>query len=175
MSVGERMVWYASAMEHLVHVVQELSLARDLPSIMDVVRFAARDLTGADGAAFVLREGDNCFYAEENAISPLWKGRRFPMTNCISGWCMMNREPAVVRNIYEDPRVPVDAYRPTFVHSLAMVPIRTIDPIGAIGTYWAEVYRPSREQVAVLQALADVTAVAMENVQVLGNLERLVK
>jgi diguanylate cyclase (GGDEF)-like protein len=169
------MVWYASAMEHLVHVVQELSLSRDLPSIMDIVRLAARDLTGADGAAFVLRDGDNCFYAEENAISPLWKGRRFPMTSCISGWCMMNREPAVIRNIYEDPRVPVDAYRPTFVHSLAMVPIRTIDPIGAIGTYWAEVYRPSREQVAVLQALADVTAVAMENVQVLANLERLVK
>lgn len=175
MSVGERMVWYASAMEHLVGVVQELSLARDLPAIMDVVRFAARDLTGADGAAFVLRDGEDCFYAEENAIGPLWKGRRFPMASCVSGWCIMNREPAVIPNIYEDQRVPLDAYRPTFVHSLAIVPIRKIDPIGAIATYWADVHRPSREQVAVLQALADVTAVAMENVQTLANLEGLVK
>ncbi len=43
---------------HLVHVVSRLSLARDLPAIMAVVRRAARELTGADGATFVLRDGD---------------------------------------------------------------------------------------------------------------------
>jgi diguanylate cyclase (GGDEF)-like protein len=56
-----------------------------------------------------------------------------------------------------------------------MVPIRTVDPIGAIGNYWAEIRDPSPEEVKVLQALANVTAVAMENVEVFANLERLVK
>lgn len=156
--------WYADTMEQLVEVVQQLSLARNLQTIMDIVRHAARKLTGADGATFVLRDEDNCFYAEEDAISPLWKGQRFPMNVCISGWCMLNRQPVVIEDIYTDKRIPADAYRPTFVQSLAMVPIRTLDPIGAIGNYWARQYRPDPREVKILQALADTTAVAMENV-----------
>lgn len=166
--------WYVGAMEHLVDVVQQLSLARDLPRIMDIVRHAARQLTGADGATFVLRDDGKCFYAEEDAIEPLWKGLRFPLETCVSGWAMINRQAAVIPDIYADARIPADAYRPTFVKSLAMVPIRTIDPIGAIGNYWAQNHHPTPEQVKVLQSLADVTAVAMENVQVLENLEKLV-
>ena len=30
-----------------------------------------------------LREGR---YADEDAIGKLWKGQRFPMSTCISGW-----------------------------------------------------------------------------------------
>ncbi len=167
--------WYASAMEQLVDVVQKLSLARSLEGIMEIVRHAARTITGADGATFVLRDGEQCFYAEEDAISPLWKGQRFPMNICISGWAMLNHQPAVIEDIYADSRIPADAYRPTFVKSLAMVPIRTIDPVGAIGTYWANRHLPSVEQVKLLQALADTTAVAMENVRVHAELEQRVQ
>src|SRR5262245_18197658 len=67
----------------LVTAIQELSLARDLASVMRVVRRAARELAQADGATFVLHEGDHCYYAEEDAISPLWKGRRFSIETCI--------------------------------------------------------------------------------------------
>ncbi|MBS1191875.1 MAG: diguanylate cyclase protein [Rhodocyclaceae bacterium] len=162
-------------MEKLVGVVQELSLARDLETVMAIVRRAARELTGADGATFVLRDGDQCFYAEENAIEPLWKGKRFPMSICISGWVMLNRQSTVIEDIYADPRIPAAAYRPTFVRSLAMVPIRTLDPLGAIGNYWAKPYRPSPEQLKVLQALADTTAVAMENVKIYAELEERVR
>lgn len=158
----------------LVQTVQELSLARDLPAVMNIVRTAARKLTGADGATFVLREGDLCYYADEDAISPLWKGSRFPITACISGWVMLNKKPAVIEDIYADFRVPADAYRPTFVNSLVMVPIRTVDPIGAIGNYWEHNIRPSKEQVWLLQSLADVTAVTMENIKVYEELEQRV-
>lgn len=168
-------LWYSSAMEQLVEVVQMLSMARDLPTVMEIVRHAARKLTGADGATFVLRDNSMCFYAEEDAISPLWKGQRFPMSACISGWTMINRQPAVIEDIYTDSRIPADAYRPTFVRSLAMVPIRTLDPIGAIGNYWAEQYHPTLEQIKVLQALADTTAVALENVRVYEELEQRVE
>lgn len=115
---------YVAAMEDLIGVVQQLSLARDVAAVTDIVRSAARSLTGADGATFVLRDGDQCFYAEEDAIAPLWKGQRFPMSACISGWVMLNGQPAVIDDIYADPRIPADAYRPTFVKSLAMVPVR---------------------------------------------------
>lgn len=166
---------YLMAMEPLVEVVQRLSLARDLGSVMEIVRHAARSLTGADGATFVLKDGEMCFYAEEDAISPLWKGQRFPMSLCISGWVMINRTPATIEDIYADPRIPSDVYRPTFVKSLAMVPIRTLDPIGAIGNYWATSHRPTPEEVRLLQALADTTAVAMENVRVYEELDQRVR
>src|SRR5512143_859954 len=117
--------------DYLISVIQELSLSRDLDAIMQIVRRAARQLTGADGATFVLREGPHCFYADEDAIEPLWKGRRFPLEACISGWAMLNRSEAIIEDIYVDPRIPVEAYRPTFVKSLAMVPIRSAAPIGA--------------------------------------------
>jgi serine/threonine protein kinase len=161
--------------EGLVEVVQRLSLARDLPTVQEIVRRAARGLTGADGATFVLRDGDRCFYADEDAIAPLWKGQRFPMSACISGWSMLNRRPAVIEDIYADDRIPHDAYRPTFVKSLVMVPIRTLDPIGAIGNYWAASHQPTEAEVKLLQALADTTAVALENVRVFTELEERVK
>jgi signal transduction histidine kinase/DNA-binding NarL/FixJ family response regulator len=166
--------WYLRAMERLVGVVQELSLARDLPRVMEIVRHAARELTGADGATFVLRDGEQCHYADEDAIAPLWKGRRFPLNTCISGWAMLNREAAVIEDIYVDSRIPADAYRPTFVKSLVMVPIRTARPVGAIGNYWATRRQPRPEEVRLLQALADSTSVAMENVQLYAELEQKV-
>ena len=76
----------------LVAAVQEMSRARSVPAIQRVVRTAARRMTGADGATFVLRDGDTCFYADEDAIQPLWKGQRFPLSACVSGWAMLNRE-----------------------------------------------------------------------------------
>jgi response regulator RpfG family c-di-GMP phosphodiesterase len=84
---------------------------------------------------------------------------------------MLNRRPAVIEDIYADERIPHDAYRPTFVKSLAMVPIRTLDPVGAIGNYWATRHQPSEQEVELLQALADSTAVAIENVRAYQELE----
>lgn len=62
----------------LVDVVQRLSLTRSRDEVQEIVRRAARQLTGADGATWILRDRDFCFYADEDAISPLWKGQRFP-------------------------------------------------------------------------------------------------
>ena len=150
-------------------------MARDLDAVAEVVRHAARELVGADGATFVLRDNEQCFYRDEDAICPLWKGQRFPLQVCISGWVMLNRQATVIEDIYLDPRIPHAAYRPTFVKSLVMVPIRTLEPIGAIGTYWASHYRATPDQVKTLQALADATSVALENVQVYAELERRVE
>lgn len=159
----------------LANTVQELSLAKDLESVMKIVRTTARKLTGADGATFVLRDNKMCYYADEDAISPLWKGSRFPMENCISGWVMNNKKSVIIPDIYKDERIPYDAYRPTFVKSLAMVPIRTLDPIGAIGNYWAQLHLPTPEELTLLQALADITAVSIENINVRNKLEERLK
>lgn len=155
----------------IVDVVQKLSLAKDLETIMFIVRKAARKFADADGATFVLRRENECFYAAEDAIAPLWQGKHFPMSVCVSGWVMQNKQSVIIEDIFSDERVPVEAYRPTFVKSLAMVPIRSSAPIGAIGVYWAEHTKPSIEQVNLLTSLADSTSVAMENIRLQRELE----
>ncbi|MET0698129.1 MAG: sensor domain-containing diguanylate cyclase [Mycobacterium sp.] len=165
---------YVHGMERLLQAVQELSLARSLPDVQRIVRTAARELTGCDGATFVLRDNGKCYYADEDAIEPLWKGMRFPMEICISGWAMLNREAVVIPDIYLDARIPHAAYRPTFVKSLVMVPIRRLDPVGAIGNYWGYERQPTEHDVSLLQALADSTSIAMENVRVYSELEERV-
>lgn len=166
---------YVDGMERLLQAVQELSLARSLPEIQRIVRTSARELTGCDGATFVLRDNDTCYYADEDAIAPLWKGSRFPIEICISGWAMRHREAAIIPDIFRDSRIPQGIYRATFVKSLVMVPIRKLDPIGAIGNYWAHRHPPSEQEVRLLQALADSTSIAMENVQVYAELEERVR
>lgn len=145
----------------LVAIVRRLSIARSVPEIMDIVAHSARTLIGADGITFVLREGDRCYYAEEDAIGPLWKGQRFPMSACISGWCMLERRAAVIPDIYQDDRIPQDAYRPTFVRSLAMVPVRQDDPIAAMGAYWANSREIQPREVQLLQTIADAASLAV--------------
>jgi signal transduction histidine kinase len=159
----------------LIAAIQALSLARNMEAIIDIVRKAARDVCQSDGASFILRDGERCHYVDEDAISPLWKGQKFPLSTCVSGWAMLNRKPAVIEDIYQDERVPQDAYQPTFVKSLVIVPIRTEMPIGAIGIYWAKHHAASEKEVELLQALANTTSVAVENVRLYEELEQRVE
>jgi GAF domain-containing protein len=145
----------------LIECMTELSRSREASDVQNVVKRAARQLARADGAAFILRDGEECFYVDEDAIGPLWKGRRFPMDDCVSGWAMRHREMVAIPDVFADARVPVDAYRPTFVRSMLMTPIGLQDPVGAIGVYWSRPYTPTAPQRALLQALADATAVAL--------------
>lgn len=161
-----------SDLPRLLEVISDLSKARTLDDVLQVVRVAARELTGADGATFVLRDGEHCYYAEEYAIAPLWKGSRFPLEACISGWAMLNRASVALEDIYLDPRIPADAYRPTFVKSLAMVPVRQADPLAAIGTYWATTHLATKRELWLLQTLADSTALALANVELYQDLKR---
>src|SRR5512146_1260169 len=160
--------------EPLVDALRAVAAARDLPAVMAAVRRHARRLASADGATFVLREGAMVHYADEDAIAPLWKGRRFPAEACISGIAMLRRESVVIEEIRDDPRTPQDAYRPTFVRSLAMVPIRREAPVGAIGAYWARNHRATPREVAALEALADAAAAAVANADLVARLERAV-
>lgn len=161
-------------LERLLLAVQHLSLADSLEEVQQVVRTAARDLAACDGATFVLRDGDQCFYADEDAIEPLWKGLRFPMESCISGTAMLERTHVAIPDIYADERVPHAAYRPTFVTSMLMVPVRVLDPIAAIGTYWASPHTPTDREVSLLQGLANATSVALDKITVHDELARAV-
>jgi two-component system CheB/CheR fusion protein len=158
------------AAARLLRVAHDLSFARDLETVVVTARTAARALTGADGVSIVLRVGGECFYVDEDAIGPLWKGSRFPLEACISGWVMTQDLAVVIPDIYTDARVPHDAYRPTFVKSLAMVPVRAPEPIAAIGAYWADEHQATEDELGAMTLLADSIALALRNVQLYDEL-----
>jgi signal transduction histidine kinase len=160
------------AAEVLTRTVERLSTADSLKRVTEIVAGSVRTLMGADGATFVLREDGKCFYADEDAIGPLWKGSRFPMTACISGWSMLHKEVVLVPDIYADARIPHDAYRPTFVKSLCMAPIRAADPIGALGAYWKTSHTPSPSDLRLIEVVANSAAVALENLELRGAIVR---
>ena len=145
----------------LIGVIRRLSTSRSLQEVMEVVTHAARQLLAADGITFVLRDGDRCYYAEEDAISQLWKGRRFPMNACISGWCMTHKKAVGIEDIYSDSRIPHDVYRPTFVRSLAMVPVLQEEPPAAIGAYWSTPRKITQADLELLQSIANAAGLAV--------------
>lgn len=161
--------------KRLLKALQDISKARSVEEVSEVVVHAVRDLVGADGANFVIRDGDLCYHLNEDCIGPLWKGQRYSMQICLSGWVMLHKERAVIPDVYNDPRIPVDVYKPTFIKSLVMTPIRSQDPIGAVGTFWAKSYQPTEQEVELIQALVDGTSVAMENVKLYSELQKQVQ
>ena len=158
------------AAARLLRVAHDLSFARDLETVIVIARRAARELTGADGVSIVLRSGNECYYADEDAIAPLWKGRRFPLEACVSGWVMTENLAVVIPDIYADARVPHEVYRPTFVKSLAMVPVRAPEPIAAIGAYWADQHEATEDELGTMTLLADHIALALRNVELYDEL-----
>lgn len=161
-----------SAVTALIDAIERLAGAGSADDIVGIVRSTARRLIGSDGIAVILRTNELCHYVEEDAMGPLWKGQKFPLTSCVSGWAMLHKQTVVIPDIALDDRVPQDLYRQTFVRSMMMAPVRSDDPIGAIGAYWAEVYDPSPEEIDTLETLARAAATAMENVRLIDALSR---
>ena len=162
-------------LELLTESVKKLASSRSIEAIQQVVTSSARQLVNADGATIVFRDNEYCYYAAEDAISQLWQGRKFLMSECIGGWVMQNSKPAIIVDVYQDDRIDKDFYRTTFVKSLTMVPVNTDEPLATIGSYWKTNYAPTEIEVRLLQTLADATAISVENVNLQTDLEKRVK
>ncbi|EHJ47580.1 GAF sensor hybrid histidine kinase [Solidesulfovibrio carbinoliphilus subsp. oakridgensis] len=157
--------------ERLAQAAQALSMAKDLASMMAIVVKAARELSGAQGASFILPDGDDCFHAAEDAVEPLWKGRRFPKKNCLSGWVLDNGEPAVIQDVAGEPGALPGVCQGTFIRSLVIAPVGREAPVAALGIYWATGLAPDPEAVRLLYSLADLASVVMENLRLYDELK----
>lgn len=142
-------------------VLRYLSFLYDPERVTEVMRGAVRELLDAEGACFVLREGELAYFADEDAVAPLWKGRRFPLGECAEGRAMLRREPAVVEDALREPGLPRRHYERTFVRGLAVMPVSREDPVGALGAYWARPHRATAAQLDALRALAEVAGLAL--------------
>jgi GAF domain-containing protein len=138
-----------------------LGQARDKEAILEMVRTNGRQICKSDGITFVFKKDDHCFYAEENAIGPLWKGQTFPCDHCISGWAMRTGEVAVVEDVFTDPRILPEIYATTFVKSLIMAPVGGRN-FAAMGAYWKEQRQFTPMEIATVKIFGSVVGAALE-------------
>ena len=141
---------------------QRLTRASNQTAVIETVRETARGIIKSDGITFILRDGDLCHYVEEDAIGPLWKGQKFPLESCISGWAMLNAQTAVISDVFEDPRIPYDAYLPTFVKSLIMTPVGD-KHVAAMGAYWKEKRNFTDMEVMTVKAYSAIVGRALSD------------
>jgi two-component sensor histidine kinase len=156
----------------LINAIEQLARSTHLADVAQVVPERARQLMNADGASLVLREDNECVYVGEDAIGPLWSGQRFPIPSRAAGQAMLQKKNLVIADVRQDAHDAQQAYIRTFVVGLAIVPVRSGDPIGAIEVYWAKPYGASPQEVARLETLARATTSAIEHVRLVDVLSR---
>jgi len=156
----------------LAEVVKGLAAARDVDKVMQIARDAARQLVDADGACVVHRDGELTVCVAEDTIAQLPPEQWLPLTNSIADWTVAHGQVAAVEDVFDDGRIAPETFRGTFVKSLVMVPLRPSEPLGAIGVYRAQRHLASPDELRLLQALADSTTVALEQVRIMEEIER---
>ncbi|AOH85375.1 hypothetical protein AWL63_16925 [Sphingomonas panacis] len=158
--------WHA-----LAEAVHRLSRSATQIDATAMLRTCARRVIGADGVTIVRREGDETVYVAEDAPMPFWEGRRFPITECLAGYAILQKRPIIIPEVRLADDVPQNAYLATFAESVAVFPVGLGEPVGAIGAYWREARQIDDETVALLAALARALGAAIEMFEVLEQAE----
>ncbi|MFT3925797.1 MAG: ATP-binding protein [Myxococcales bacterium] len=159
----------------LIETIRALSGTRSAAAIADVVRKAAAKLVGADGTSFLLREGDAVVCVDEECIEPSWRGKLFPLSECVAATVLEHGEQIAIPDLYADPRINQDNFRGTNVRGLVLTPVRGNPCVALIAAFWSHTHGPSEGELLLLQDLADATAVATENAGLHAELERRVE
>jgi hypothetical protein len=148
----------ASAVANLLH---DLTAARSQRELMENVTRTARYLLHADGVTFVMREGDHCYCTEEDAITPLWKGKRFPLQTCISGRCIEKHQQVIARDT--NRRALHNVCGQKFIRSLAAIPIQYSQPSSCITSYWFASRKVTRREIYLMKVVANSASISMLN------------
>jgi len=152
-------------------ILDRLSSARTTQGVVDTLGSAVRDLTSADGITVMLRDGGYVQCVGDDPVDPLWDGQRIPLDSCLGGWVILNRQSAFVEDVDTDSRVSRITLANRAVRSYAVFPIRSGEPLGALGVYWTERLQVDQHLVSTLQTLANACAMAIENARLFGWVE----
>jgi GGDEF domain-containing protein len=103
----------------------------DLDAVMALVCVKAEELTGADGAAVELVEGDEMVYRAASGSASAFVGLRLERDGSLSGRCVAEGQALVCHDAAADPRVDGAASARVGAGSLLCVPL--IDRSGPVG------------------------------------------
>lgn len=135
----------------VAEVVEGVGRLAAAPSFEDVCRGVVALVERMTGsiASVALREG--------TFVVPL-RGAPLPIDDCIAGWALLHDETVVIPDVAHDAR----ALRvPETTTSLVVVPLRTVEPFGAISAYWTEAPAEPGRAAAVVESIAQLSALAI--------------
>jgi len=146
--------------------LDRLSGARSNQCVVAILHTSIREVADADGVTVMLRDGEEIRYISDGCIDPLWRSDRFPLASSIAGSAMRSHQHVLIDEIAGDARPASDICPNAPIKSLAVLPIRSADPIGAIAVYWKET--PPELPWDELQMLANAAAISLENARLFG-------
>ena len=160
-------------LKRLLDMIPEVASITNLDALAAVACRAARDLVGADEAAFVVREGAGCRHLLD-AEDPVFCPEAAPLDQSVAGRAILERRAQEVdgRDGGSLPTGLADGRR---LGTLLAVPTVRGDAIGAIVVGWRRRRSVSETAHVLLRALADSCVVALENLQLVEQLEQRVE
>jgi GAF domain-containing protein/CheY-like chemotaxis protein len=155
--------------ETLAAIAETLTASLDLPTVLDRVADAVRELFGADGGAvaFVTRRGTMRLAARSGLGADSLRHVAVPPGRGMTGWVLRTGLPFRTADYGRDPRIVdtliADLPRAGIRGVLAM-PVRLQEEIvGLIYGFWGQPTEPTDEHVSLAADLARIAAVAVAN------------
>ncbi len=161
-------------LEAIVDTAMALRAAPTYAEMLPVVVHKVYDLLKADSAALVTRDATAgaALIAYGQGVWADWVGRRIPAGEGVTGYVLATGRHYVSDDAQHDARI----YWPDFaahVSAIACVPLIAQDqPIGALWAGRGTVI--TRDEVDLLQAIADMAANALQRAQIVETLEQRV-
>jgi signal transduction histidine kinase/CheY-like chemotaxis protein len=129
--------------------VGRLSAGASFDEVCQQITSLVERLTGAV-ASLALRDG--------TVVLPIG-GAPLPIDDCIAGWAMMHDQTVVILDVAKDDR---PRRVPDGITSLVVVPLRGVEPFGAISAYWSSPPAESTTRaVAIIETIASLTALGI--------------
>lgn len=163
-----------SGFDEVLTVLSDVSHIKVYDDITATLKTASKRLLHCDACSIIMRAGDDCHYIDEDSEQPLWKGMKFPLDHCITGWAIKHGSTVVIPDIYDDARVPADLYRHTPIQSLMVAPLKNQNVQGAISVYWSKHHNPSAAEIHILDTLADIASLVFDFFMLQTELEKTV-
>ena len=157
----------------LAEVSQAVSSSLDLENVFELVIRATSELLDAPVASLWTLEGDELVLREGRGIySEVWD-RHLHMVEQLAAWIVQQREPVVVREFAEDPRIKEkEGARPSGLHACAGFPLRVGKRcLGVLMLFRTSPEPFKQEDVEFLSVFANQAAVAIDHARLYQELQ----
>jgi len=175
----ERLRRRYTALNRLVEVSLVMNSTLEIEPLLDTIMQAAAEITGAEGASILLVEpytNDLYFAAASNAdIAAQLKGIKVPLEGSIAGAIIAADKATIIQDVRDDARHfrGVDEQTSFETRSLLGIPMRIRDRlIGVLEVVNKLQGGFDQDDVRHITILASQAAVAVDNAQLIGELQR---
>jgi signal transduction histidine kinase/DNA-binding response OmpR family regulator/CHASE3 domain sensor protein len=142
--------------------------------VMELIVEQAMQLTEADGAVLALLDGDRFLTRSARGNLAPWVGKSLPLGHTIVGWVSRHREPTLVEDSLDDPRVDPNLARTSGNRSMVVLPVLESDtPVGVMMITSQRPRAFSTQDFAVLKIMSGIISAGFTNASAFEANERL--